>query len=171
MVLLSLLRSLQFVHQFVSKRSLQFLFFWSFFPIWPSWCEASYPKFVLVNVLYHRDRNCPFLLMILIFPSSEIERQNPQTTASDEPTRVRRSKRRVACCICRWNSQHLHESSNHPRLDKKQVVSWMNERNKMWQWSCVNWIPFRATMKERNKKWQAKWFTSKFKAGTNVSCM
>ena len=61
---------------------------------------------------------------------SEIERQNPQTTASDEPSGVHHSKRqRVACCICRQNNRRLRESSNHPRLDKKQVVSRTKKRN------------------------------------------
>ena len=41
----------------------------------------------------------------------------------------------------------------------------------MWQRSCVNWIPFIATPKERNKKWRAKWPTLKFKIGMNVSCV
>ena len=53
-------------------------------------------------------------------PCSEIERQNPQTAASDELTGVHRSKRQwVVCCICRQNSRCLHESSNCPWLDKK----------------------------------------------------
>ena len=39
---------------------------------------------------------------------NEIERQNPQTAASDEPTDVRRSKRqRDVCCIYRRNSRRL----------------------------------------------------------------
>ena len=59
---------------------------------------------------------------------------------------VRHSKRRwVTCCICRWNSWCLCEFSNCPWLHKKQVVSWVNERNEIWQWCCVNWIPFIAT--------------------------
>ena len=37
-----------------------------------------------------------------LFENCKIERQNPQTAASDELTTVRHSKRqRVACCICR----------------------------------------------------------------------
>ena len=56
------------------------------------------------------------------------------------------------CCICRQNSQCLHESSNCHWLDKKQVVGWTNKRNEMWQWSYVNWIPFIATPKERKKQ-------------------
>ena len=76
----------------------------------------------------------------------------------------------VACCICRQNSQRLRESSNRTRLDKKQVVSRMNERNEIWQRSCVDWIPFIATPK-RSKKWQVKWPISKFKTSTNVSCI
>ena len=69
-------------------------------------------------------------------------------------------QRRVVCCICRQNSRCLCESSNHLLLDKKQMVSQPNERNEMWQRSCVNWIPFIATPKERSKKWWAKWPTS-----------
>ena len=85
-------------------------------------------------------------------------------------SRVRHSKGQwVMCCICRQNSQRLCVFSNHPWMDKKQAVSRVNKRNEMWQWSCVNWIPFIATPIERNKKWQAKWPTSKFKNGTNVS--
>ena len=84
---------------------------------------------------------------------NETERQNPQTAASDEWTGVHHSKtQQVVCCICRRNSRCLHESSNHPWLDKKQVVCQTNERNEMWQWSCVNWIPFIATPKERKKQ-------------------
>ena len=84
---------------------------------------------------------------------SEIEKQNPQTAASNELTGVRRSKRQqVVCCKCRQNSRHLRESSNCPWLDKKQVVSWTNEGNEMWQRSCVEWIPFITTLKERKKQ-------------------
>ena len=51
---------------------------------------------------------------------SEIERQNPQTAASNELTGVRRSKRqRITWCICRRNSWRLREFSNRPQLDKK----------------------------------------------------
>ena len=73
-------------------------------------------------------------------------------------------------CISRQNSWRLRESSNHPRLSKKQVVRQMKERNEMWQWSFMDWIPFLATPKER-KKWQAKWPSSEFKIGVNVSCV
>ena len=83
---------------------------------------------------------------------SEIERQNLQTAASDELTGVCHSKRQQVCCISRQNSRCLCESSSRPWLDKKQVVSQTNERNEMWQWSCVNWIPFIATSKERKKQ-------------------
>ena len=108
---------------------------------------------------------------------SEIERQNPQTAASDELTGARCFKKQwVVCCICRQNIRCLRESSNHPQLDKKQVVSQINERNEMWQHSCVEWFPFIATpkgrkegrKKERNE-WQAKLPTSKFKTSVNVS--
>ena len=104
---------------------------------------------------------------------SEIERQNPQTVDSDELSGVCCSKRqRVICCICRRNSWHSW-------LDKKQVVSWTNKRNKMWQRSCVDWIPFIATSKGRkegrkegrSKKRWAKWPASKFKMSMDVSCV
>ena len=80
---------------------------------------------------------------------SEIERQNSQTTVSDESTGIRHSKRQqVACCICKQNNWHLYEFSNRPRLDKKQVVKLVNEKNEMGQWSCVNWILFIARKKQ-----------------------
>ena len=104
--------------------------------------ENHYEKF--------KERNTMKNSMIEKIHCSEIERQNRQTAASDEPTRVCYSKRQwVACCICRQNCQCSHESSNHPLLDKKQVVSWTNERNEMWQRSCENWIPSIATPKEK----------------------
>ena len=105
----------------------------------------------------------------------EIERQNPQTAASDELTWIHLSKKRVACCICMQNSRCFRESSNCTWLDKKQVVSQTNERNEMWQQTCVEWIPFIVTSKgrkkERSKKWRMKWLTSKFKTSANVSCV
>ena len=42
-------------------------------------------------------------------------------------------------CNCLW-------------LYKKQVVSQMNERNEIWQWSCVDWNPFIATPEGRRKE-------------------
>ena len=75
---------------------------------------------------------------------SEIESQNPQTAVSDESTEVCHSKRQgIRYYICMQNSQCLREFSNRSRLDKKKQP--VNERNEMWQRSCVNWIPFIAT--------------------------
>ena len=84
---------------------------------------------------------------------SEIERQNLQTSLSDELIGVHRWKRQwVVCCICKQNSQHLCDSSNRPCLDKKQVLSQTNERNEMWQRSYVQWIPLIVTPKGRKKE-------------------
>ena len=100
---------------------------------------------------------------------SEIERQNQQTAVSDEPTGIHRSKRQqIACCICRQNSQRLCEFSNCPQLDKKQVVN----RRKKWKVTMkLCELNSFHSHKERNKKWQAKWPTSKFENGMNVSCV
>ena len=106
--------------------------------------NLSFTKFSLVQDQKYGRESCE--------NCSEIERQNLQTAASKELIGIHHSKRWVACCICRQNSRCLHESSNCPQLDKKQVVSRMNERNEMWQWSCVEWIPFIATPKEREKE-------------------
>ena len=105
-------------------------------------------KIKIIKFQVSEEDICNFMWIIC----SEIERQNLQTAASDEITRVRHSKRQwVVCCICRQNSQRLHESSNRLRLDKKQVVSWINERNETRQRSCVKWIPFIATPKGRKE--------------------
>ena len=92
---------------------------------------------------------------------NEIERQTPQTAASDEPTQVPHSMRQqAACCTCRQNTRRLCKSSNRTRLDKKQVASQMNERNEMWQRSCVDWIPFIATPKGKKEERKKQEVTS-----------
>ena len=102
-------------------------------------------------LLFIRSGRVTLQIANTLFNCSEVERQNLQKSASDEPTRICRSKRRVVYCICRQNSWHLRESSNRSQLDKKQVVSRTNEWNEMWQRICVDWIPFIATPKRRKE--------------------
>ena len=57
---------------------------------------------------------------------SEIEKQNLETVASDEPTGVRRSKRqRAMCCLCRQNSWRL--PIFHGWIKKRWWAEWMTE--------------------------------------------
>ena len=88
---------------------------------------------------------------------NEIEKQNPQTAASDEPTEVLRSKRQRVVLLY-MQAERPTFTWNRPRLDKKHVVSRTNERNEMWQRSCVNWIPFIATPKGRKEGRRKKWW-------------
>ena len=94
---------------------------------------------------------------------NEIKRHNLQTAASDELTWV---------VIQRHSEQLMFVNlATIPRLDKKQVVSQVNERNEMWQRSCVELIPFIAAPKEEWKKQEVTREMAYFKVQNKRKCV